>query len=178
MDSHSRAVLTSAKSFFRWLMRNPFDLRNLSRNVSPPSPAPSFPKCLYVCGRIFLFPGLPTRAQHFGIPWTLSCTTSPGNTSPDTRGTRCWSSWWISTRILLTSGVSCGDIGRGGPCGCIGNVICLLKGEDTGISVYFWRDLDVKFDFWYHLECRDALLSWLTLTVVRGVRVCRHICVS
>ena len=46
----------------------------------------------------------------------------------------------------------------------------LLKGENTGISAYFLRDLDLKLDFWNHhdLECRDALLSWFALTVVWG----------
>ena len=101
MDSHSRAVLASAKSSFRWAMRNPFDLANLSRNVPPPSRALSFPKCLYVCGRIFLFTGPPIRARYCGIAWTLSCTTSPGNTNRDTRGTECWLRWWMRTWMLL-----------------------------------------------------------------------------
>jgi len=42
----------------------------------------------------------------------------------------------------------------------------------------FLRDLDLKFEVWNHLEYRDPPVSWRILTVVRGVRVCRHICVS
>jgi len=43
MDFRWRAALTSAKSSFHWVMK--INLASLSRSASPPSQAPSFPKC-------------------------------------------------------------------------------------------------------------------------------------
>ena len=52
MDFQSRAVPTSTKLSFHWIMNNPVDLANLSRNVPPPSRVFSFPKFLYFFLRI------------------------------------------------------------------------------------------------------------------------------
>ena len=116
MDFHSRAVLTLVGSSFHLVMKYPLDRANLSRNVSPPSEASSFPKCPYICCRIYPSSARLPQTRYNGIPWTLSYTTSPGTTNLDTKATRWWSSWWMCTQIFLGPRTSYGDIGRGELC--------------------------------------------------------------
>jgi len=107
MDFLSRAARTSAESASAGtrITTTPLHRVNSSRNASPPSPAPRFPKCHWVRSGVSLFLA-PSRGR--GIPWILPCTTSPGNIGRNTE-TRCLST--MRAKTFASPRISCGGIG-------------------------------------------------------------------
>ena len=98
-------------SWYTYHYHPPPSCQFVEKCLSPPSPAPRFPKYRWVLSGVSMTPGILAPSCGRGIPW-IPCTTSLGNIGRDTKGTRCWSI--TKTKIFVTPTVFCGGIGKGG----------------------------------------------------------------
>jgi len=158
MDFLSRAARTSAESASAGtrITTIPLHRVNSPRNASPPSLAPRFPKCHWVRSGVSLSLA-PSRGR--GIPWTLPCTTSPGNIDRDTKETRCLST--MRAKTFMIPRIFCVGMGRGGFYD-IRNTLYQFRNFTDGVNWTFWNKVRGTFLYFLtRLQVARPRVLWL-----------------